>query len=118
LNQKGLTLPDDQPQYISEVAHAGMSVDDQLAAIRSRLEQGSKRMKSIEDGVQEMKDSLDANTQITQSIHEFLVAARVGFKVLGGLGLLFKWAGALATGVLGVWSLWQAFRNGHPPSVK
>ena len=56
---------------------------DRLASIEERLEHGSERM-----------DLLDAemtkNTELTQEIRDIMAAARVGFKVLGGIGTAVK----------------------------
>jgi hypothetical protein len=83
------------------------SVEDQIAAINERLDAGSKRMKGIEE-------ALTTNTEITQDIHDVIVAARVGFRVLGGLGQAVKWVGMVATGALGLWAFLVALKQGGP----
>lgn len=83
------------------------SVEDQIAAINQRLDAGSTRMASIEA-------ALATNTEITQDIHDVIVAARVGFRVLGGLGQAVKWLGMVATGALGLWAFLLALKQGGP----
>lgn len=80
------------------------TVPGQLEAIHQRLERGDKRMASIEAEVSK-------NTAITAEIKEILDAARLGFKVLGGLGVALKWAAGIAA-ALG--TLWAIFHNGGP----
>ncbi|MFZ5544411.1 MAG: hypothetical protein ACOZJZ_12695 [Pseudomonadota bacterium] len=79
------------------------------ASIALRLEAGSKRMDLIEEG-------LTANTKATQGIEgqlgdflEFLTSVRGGFKVLGWLGSLVKWAAPIAAALYGAW---QHFKGG------
>lgn len=71
----------------------------ELEHIEERLEKGAERMRRIEESLTAQKRELDRNTELTQAIQtdtadirELLAAARVGFKVLGGLGTLAKWA--------------------------
>lgn len=79
-----------------------------IAAIEERLRSGDDRMASIQA-------ELASNTSVTREIREVMIAARVGFRVLGGLGLAAKWLGMLITGALAIWGAWQTFRNGIPP---
>ena len=82
--------------------------DDQIARITSRLDAGSRRMKKIEDDIR-------ANTVLTQDIHDLIVAAKVGFKVLGYLGAFAKWLGIIAGALVSVWAAIQVIKNGGPP---
>lgn len=81
------------------------TVPGQLAAINERLDNGDRRMSGIETKLAE-------NTAITSEIKEILAAARLGFKVIGGLGSFIKWAGgAAAAGA----ALWAMFHHGPKP---
>jgi len=76
--------------------------------ITSRLDAGSKRMKAIEAEVA-------LNTEITAEIRDLILAAKVGFKVLGGLGLAAKWLGYVAAAAVSIWTAYQSFKAGGPP---
>lgn len=84
------------------------SVDERFAAINKRLDAGSTRMKKIESDLQ-------ANTVITQQIHDLIVTARAFFKVLGFLGSGMKWLGIIAAAAVSIWGAIQAFKSGGPP---
>jgi hypothetical protein len=90
-------------------AAAGADVPTRLASIEHRLGMGDERMASIER-------ELASNTEVTREIRDLMTAARVGFRVLGGLGTAAKWLGGLATAGLAIWALWQSIRHGTPPS--
>jgi hypothetical protein len=81
------------------------TAEDRLASIEERMQQGSDRM-----------DLLDAemtkNTDLTQEIRDIMAAARVGFKVLGGLGTAFKWAGTLSAAAVAIYTALYAILHG------
>jgi hypothetical protein len=90
-----------------------------LAHIHARLEKGADRMQTIEDQLRAQKLELDRNTELTQTIsrdtadiRELMAAARLGFKVLGGLGLVAKWAAPFVTVVIAVYGFWQSLKGG------
>lgn len=83
--------------------------DDRLTAIEERLDRGSQRMDLIDE-------SLKENTELTREIRDLIAAARLGFKVLGGLGMVFKWIGTVATAGLAMWAaIYAITHNGVPP---
>lgn len=86
----------------------------QFGQIEDRLTEGDSRMQSLEQQVLAMRTELARNTAKTDDIHDILVYARSGLKVLGGLGALVKWAGGIAAGVVAMWGLWHTMRNGGP----
>lgn len=88
------------------------TIPGQLEEINQRLDSGDIRMSSIESQVAENTALTRENTAITLEIKELLDAARMGFKVLGGLGTFIKWAGGIAAG-LG--ALWAIFHQGPKP---
>lgn len=81
------------------------TTEDRLAAIEDRLERGSERMDLLDA-------ELDRNTELTQEIRDIMAAARVGFKVLGGLGTVAKWIGTIAGAGVALYSLWYAITHG------
>lgn len=64
--------------------------------------------------MQRIEQSLKGNTDMTQDVHDVILAARTGFKVLGALGQGVKWLGYLAAGLLSIWALIQAMAHGGP----
>jgi len=76
-----------------------------LQAIHARLDKGSDRM-------DRMQTELNANTEITREVRDLMNAARVGFKVLGGLGTAAKWIAAIASAAAAVWGLIYAATHG------
>ena len=74
-----------------------MNADQRLAEIESRMDVSSERMDLLDA-------SMKRNTDLTQEIRDILDAARVGFKVLGGLGTLVKWAGPVLGGALAIYT--------------
>lgn len=88
---------------------ADASVILRLSAIERRLDAGSKRM-DLQDGL------LAENTEITRDIRDLLTAARLGLKVLGGLGAVARWLGYLGAGGAALYTLWHmATHGGRPP---
>jgi hypothetical protein len=77
----------------------------QFQSIEDRLAEAEKQLSA-------MREELRDNSEITQDIREILVAAKVGLRVLGGLGQLVKWLGIVAGGVAAVYGAWQAITKG------
>lgn len=83
--------------------------DDRFDIIERQLIQGAKRMDSLESSVKQ-------NTELTQEIRDVMVAAKVGFRVLGGVGTMVKWFGVIAAGALSIYvAVYAALHGGHPP---
>ena len=99
---------------------------EELEALHKRLDKGSDRMKRIEGDLSHVKDDVSAvkaevseNTTLTREIRDVMTAARVGFKVLGGLGSAAKWAGKLAVAGAAIYTLgYMVFHGGMPPPTK
>lgn len=72
--------------------------EERLSAIEAQLVDGRRRMDVLEAAVGE-------NTDLTRDIRDIMVAARVGFKVLGGLGTLAKWSLYICGAAAAVWGL-------------
>lgn len=77
----------------------------ELSAIHDRLNAGERRMKGIEEQIEE-------NTSLTRDIRDLLSAARLGFKVLGGIGIAVKWIGVIAAAGVAIWSAFYAITHG------
>lgn len=72
----------------------------------------TQRMQAMESGHQEMKVTLNKNTEMTADVHaktseivEFFGAAKGAFTVLGWLGKIAKWVTAIAAAAGVVWAL-------------
>jgi hypothetical protein len=96
---------------MSDAHHIPPSVVEDL---RERLAEGDRRMADMERQIAAMREELRDNSEITQDIREILTAAKVGLRVLGGLGQLVKWLGIVAGGVAAIYGAYQALRQGLP----
>ena len=88
------------------------NIPETLAAMHERLNAGTARIKRIEDVQNKMRDELAVNTAATAEILDVLAAARMGFKVLGGLGVAAKWVGILAGAALSIYTAIYAMTHG------
>lgn len=95
------------------------TIPGELTAIHERLNAGDQRMEGIERQVAENTRLTIENTTLTrdnaettQDIKDLMVAAKLGFKVLGGLGVAFKWLGGIAAAAAALYSAYLVFRNG------
>lgn len=95
------------------------TIPGELTAIHERLDAGDKRMEGIEAQMTENTRLTIENTRLTrdnaettQDIKDLMVAAKLGFKVLGGLGVAFKWLGGIAAAAAALYSAYLVFRNG------
>lgn len=101
----------EQPSPVGQVDPALLYVIGRLDEINDRLNRGSERMSSIET-------ELRSNTDTTRDVRELMELGRNGFKVLGHIGTAVKWLGGIAAALVACWSLYQAWKNGTPPSSK
>jgi hypothetical protein len=99
-----------EPTPLPPPAGAAGDVPAWMASIEQRLAAGDTRMAGIER-------ELASNTEVTREIRDLMTAARVGFRVLGGLGTAAKWVGMLATAGLAIWAAAQAILHGTPPGA-
>lgn len=88
-----------------------LNVAARLADIDRRLARGDARMANIEV-------ELASNTEVTREVRDLMTAARVGFRVLGGLGTAVKWLGILATASAAIYTAVQTLLHGAQPPVK
>lgn len=75
----------------------------------------SQRMAGLESKFDGLEEKLETNTRITLEMKEVMDGVRLGFKVLGALGLVVKWAGMVAAGLLALWGFITAITHGVPP---
>ena len=59
-----------------------------------------------------LEEQVRENTALTQEVLDVLRAARVGLKVLGGIGIAVKWIGTLAAAGLAIWTFLYAITHG------
>lgn len=89
---------------------APLDMAARLADIDQRLQRGDTRMASIEA-------DLASNTAITREIRDLMDAARLGLRMLGGLGQVAKWCGVLATAAVALYTAgYMLLHGGQPPS--
>lgn len=88
-----------------------LAVAAKLADIDQRLARGDARMASIEV-------ELASNTDVTREIRDLMTAARVGFRVLGGLGTAVKWMSILATAGAAIYTALLTLLHSSQPPVK
>ena len=82
-----------------------------MQEVRACLKQGDSRMASLET-------ELSTNSDITTEVRDILSVAKVGLRVLGGVGVLVRWAGYLAAAGAAIYSAWyMATHGGKPPGV-
>ena len=91
------------------------TVPGELSAIHERLDAGDKRMQAIEAQLEENTGLTRENTEITKDIKEVLDAARLGFKVIGGIGAAAKWIGSIATAIAAIWGVLYLLSHGGVP---
>lgn len=92
------------------------TIPGELEAIHQRLTDGERRMQAMERNQVEIRDELRLNTEITGDIRSLMHAARLGFKVLGGLGVLVKWLLSAGAAAAAIWTaFYVATHGGTPP---
>ncbi|MCR5864642.1 hypothetical protein [Aquincola sp. J276] len=82
------------------------STEARLGAIEDALVHGDGRMKALEEAVAH-------NTELTAEIRELIAAAKLGFRVLGWIGVGAKWTAGLAAAISGVWGVIKLLKGGH-----
>ena len=83
-----------------------------LDAIKVQAASNGVRIAHVETVQAAMLESLRINNELTADIKDLLTAARVGFKVLGGLGTAAKWVGAMAAAGMAIWVALYALTHG------
>lgn len=102
-------IGDERRKYIGIKPECGRPENcGHLDDIYERLERGSDRIAEIEE-------MLKTNTDTINEMRDILVAAKGAFKVLGWLGVVFKWVGVVASGVTAVYVLLHLGNGGNLP---
>jgi hypothetical protein len=57
----------------------------------------------------QVEANLERNNEMTALLLELFSAAKTGFKVLGWVGEVVKWAGMIAGGAVAMYAAWKAF---------
>lgn len=86
-------------------AGAATSTEVRLGAIEDALVHGDSRMAALEKAVAH-------NTELTAEIRELIAAAKLGFRVLGWIGVGAKWVAGIATAIGAVWGLVKLVKGG------
>ena len=79
-----------------------------MQEVRACLKQGDSRMASLET-------ELSTNSDITTEVRDILSVAKVGLRVLGGVGVLVRWAGYLAAAGASIYAAWHMVKYGVKP---
>lgn len=95
---------------------ADESLEEQIVAINKRLDAGSQRMKNMQIEIAGNTLELAANTEITTEIRDLMIAAKVGFRLMGWIGIAAAWIGKLALAGSAVAAFIYAIKHGGPPS--
>lgn len=97
-------------------------INERFAAMFTRFEDGTHRMRRIEDSLVALStntdsrlDRLDAgmqqNTAVTQEVKDILDTARGAFRFFGHFGNFMKWALGLGGAALAFWVALKDFRS-------
>lgn len=92
---------------IEQLADVAVTMQD----VKDCLQKGDRRMGSLET---ELRD----NSAVTAEVRDILSVAKVGLRVLGGVGVLVRWAGYLAAAGASLYAAWHMIKHGgKPPGV-
>jgi len=112
-------MPDDNPLTSDQrlrVLEAGHRVlTEQLAEVAVRLQEVSQCLQLGEARMGNIETELRANSATTVEVREILSTAKAGFKVLGGIGTLVRWAGYLAAAGATIYTAWHMLTHGGKP---
>lgn len=82
-----------------------------MQEVHACLQRGDTRMGSLET-------ELKGNSAVTAEVRDILSVAKVGLRVLGGVGMLVRWCGYVAAACAAIYSAWYiATHGGKPPGV-
>jgi hypothetical protein len=73
-------------------------------------------MDGIDQRLLKVVEELERNSEITTDIRDILTAAKVGLRVLGGIGQAMRWLGLLATAGVAIYgAVYSATHGGQLP---
>lgn len=75
----------------------------------------TEQFNALEKRLLAVELDVKTNTALTQEIRDVIVAAKVGFKVLGGIGIAVKWAGMIAAGAVAIYTAFYTLTHGGIP---
>ena len=107
-------LTTDQRVRVLEVGHLVLTEQQAELVVLSQgtqvcLARGEERMAAIEA-------ELLANSAVTAEIRDILAVAKVGLRVLGGVGTAVRWAGYIATALGAIYiAVYMATHGGKTP---
>lgn len=58
--------------------------------------------------LQKLEESVALNNEMTSLLLELFKAAKTGFKVMGWVGEVIKWAGMVGGGAVGIYAAWKS----------
>ena len=98
---------------ILEIGHAHMT--RQMAEITVALQDVSRCLEAGTSKMSGLERELSDNSSTTREVRDILSTARLGFRVLGGLGTAVRWFGYLASAGAACYVAWHMIVNGGRP---
>ncbi len=109
---------------VNELRDLGVRLDDVRDRISRQEDASAERLKAIEA----LGLAIAHNTKITEGLVDITVEIAAAVKgarwftraagwVIGRFTVLLKWVGGIATALVGLWALWDAFFKGGPPGA-
>lgn len=95
-----MTTPGMQQQDSDEQASIGNGIKLDVMAVDFH---------AFNERLVKVEANLERNNEMTALLLELFSAAKTGFKVLGWVGEVVKWAGMVAGGAVAMYAAWKAF---------
>lgn len=92
---------------------------EQLAEVAVTLRDVRACMRQSDTRMGAMESELNVNSAVTTEVRDILNVAKVGLRVLGGVGTLVRWVGYLSAAGAAIYSAWyMATHGGRPPGAE
>ncbi|RSZ56143.1 hypothetical protein HF313_09740 [Massilia atriviolacea] len=95
-----MTTPGTQQQDPSQQASIGNGIKLDVMAVDFH---------AFNERLVKVEANLERNNEMTALLLELFSAAKTGFKVLGWVGEVVKWAGMIAGGAVAMYAAWKSF---------
>ena len=110
-------LSDQQRIRILESGHHALV--EQLAEVAVALRDVQACMQRGDTRMGAMESELSVNSTVTAEVRDILSVAKVGLRVLGGVGTLVRWVGYLSAAGAAIYSAWyMVTHGGRPPGAE
>ena len=92
---------------------------EQLAEVAITLRDVRSCMRQNDTRMGAMESEINASSAITTEVRDILSVAKVGLRVLGGVGTLVRWVGYLSAAGAAIYSAWyMVTHGGRPPGAE